>query len=205
VSTASPEIEPTPRARSRRWSRRRTLGLVLLAGVMLGVAAGAWWWTHPRAFMSGAGAGAKLNAVPLDDAPFYVGFADAVASKDSETVTLRSVRVRLRDNTAGATATVAVCTRRPVAEGTLVLGSGTAATAPDLRKYCTSLRPVRPGVKMRLDDGRQYLIASISVSRPGHAVFATADLTYSRDASHLYQRGTQHIEVGTITTLRVSD
>jgi hypothetical protein len=172
---------------------------------MLGVAGGAWWWTHPRAFISGAGAGMKLDPVPLDDIPFYVGFADAGASKGSETVTLRSVRVRLRDNTAGATATVAVCTRRPVAEGTLALGSGTAATMPDLGEYCTSLRPVRPGVKMRLDDGRQYLIASISAARPGRAVFVEADLTYSRDARHLYQRGTQHIEVGTITTVQVSD
>ncbi|HEX5561761.1 MAG TPA: hypothetical protein VFX52_08970 [Nocardioidaceae bacterium] len=205
MSMASPEIEPSPGARPRNWTLRRTLGLVLLVGVMLGVAAGAWWWTHPRAFMSGAGAEMKLSAVPLDDLPFYVGFANAGASRDPETVTLRSVRVRLRDNTAGATATVAVCTRRPVADGTLAFGSGTAATTPDLGKYCTSLQPVRPGVTMRLDDGRQYLIATISVSRPGRAVFANADLTYSRDASHLYQRGTQHIEVGTITTVRVSD
>lgn len=182
------------------------LGVALLATVVLGVAAGAWWWMHPSAFKSGAGAGMKFNPVPIGDTPIYVGFAQDGSSRDSETVTLRSAHIRLRDNTAGATATVAVCTRRPVAKGTLALGSGIAATMPDLRKYCTSLRPVRPGVKMQLDDGgRQYLIATISASRPGHAVFATADLTYSRDAHHLYQRGTQHIKVDTITTVRVSD
>lgn len=184
---------------------RRMLGLGLLVGVMLGAVASAWWWTHPRAFMSGAGGEMMMKAVPLDDGPVYVGFAPDGAGRDPETVTLRSVRVRLRDNTAGATATVAVCTRRPVAAGTLALGSGTAADTPDLGKYCTSLQPVRPGVRMRIDDGRQYLIASVSASRPGRAVFAHADLTYSRDASHLYQRGTQHLEVDTVTTVRVVD
>jgi hypothetical protein len=80
-----------------------------------------------------------------------------------------------------------------------------AKDVPDLREYCTSLRPVRPGTKMRLDHGRQYLIASLTPSRPGRAVFAEADLTYSRDARHLYQRGTQHVEIGAITTIKAGD
>ena len=146
-----------------------------------------------------------MDAAPLGDFPVHVGFAHVGTARRAETVTLRAVRVRLRDNTAGATATVALCTRRPVAEGTLSTGIGLARDEPDLGKYCTSLRPVRPGTKMRLDDGDQYLIASISPSRPGRAVFADADLTYSRDARHLYQRGTQHVAIDTITTVRVSD
>ena len=174
-------------------SRRRWI-VLLVAGAT--VAAVAFWavnrWNSPTVFRDGDAGSFSADARVLSDFPLYVGFGHA-GPDSSETLTVDSADVLFSENSAGFTATVLVCDQRPVAEGTLTLGTAFAGDQR-LEDYCTDVRPLQEGTSLRLERGSgQYLIAALTPAGAGSARVKAIDIQYSRTVRHFFQRGTQRV------------
>jgi hypothetical protein len=151
-------------------------------------------WTNPTVFVDADAGTFSTAARPLSEFPLYVGFGHARGSDQSpETITMDSADIRFSKNSAGFTATVLVCTQRPVKEGTLVLGTDFGSKA-QLDEYCTDVRPLEDGTSVRLErDSGQYFIAVLTPTRAGSAHIDAIDIRYSRDGRHFFQHGNQHL------------
>ena len=191
-SGAMPTTSLDPSSGSRfhhRWVVILVAGIVLAAGISLA----AHRWTHPTVFVDGDAGSFSTAAQPLSEFPLYVGFGYAPSGRTAETIAVDSVAVRFSKNSAAFTATVLVCTQRPVDEGTLVLGTAFAAD-DDLKEYCTELGALEQEASMRLERGTgQYFIAVLTPSRAGSAHIDAIDIRYSRSGRHFFQRGTQRV------------
>lgn len=162
--------------------------LVLFAGLAVGFHR----WTHPSLFQDNI---SNFTAAPqpMSNFPFYVGVGAPKQGSGRETITINEAHVVFSPNTARASGTLAICTRREVAEGTLTLGLTTDDDAPV--KQCTNFRIVRPGTKLTYFDGKnsQYLVLIVKPARSGTARLRAVDLDYTRGWNHLSQHGTQRL------------
>ena len=193
TTVAEPAAAPKQR-------RRRPVLLVLVALAVVGLVFGFRWWTHPK-LIQAAQAGIVTAPRPVARFPLYVGFSSSPLHGPHETITLHSARVNFSGNSARATAPLAVCTRRAVPDGTLAVGTSYASEAP-VSKYCTRLRPIKDGMKMRIDDDREYFVAAVMPTRAGAAHITSLDISYSRGSRHLWQHGSQHFTADILVRVR---
>lgn len=185
-----------PRSKRSRWSGRgRVVAGVAAILLVLAAVAGAYWWSHPKVLLGGTMRGA-FAPQPMSAFPAHVGFTSSHRG-EPETITLRDVDLDLGNNTAGFTASVAVCT--PRGSGAL----GALMADEDVADFCSDLRPVRDGVTMRLAAERSdYFIVTLTPKQPGTAHLRRVDVSYSRGGGHLFQRGTQRLEGDVKLTVR---
>lgn len=194
-ATAGDPPPPTSAGSPRARRGLAALAVTLCVAVAVVVAAtnAIGRWTNPSVFRDGDAGNFTMKAQPLAAFPVYIGFG-TVDSEVGETLTVNSADIQFAENSADFTARVLVCTQRPVKEGTLRVGTSLAREG-SLSEYCTSVRPLKDGTKVRLESSSgQYLVAALTPSRAGSAQINSIRINYSRGASHLFQRGTQDVK-----------
>lgn len=157
-------------------------GLVLAA--LLGW--GGWVWVHPSV-LKGTSALGNFDFAPQPmGTAFYVGVAGSSTSHAPEVVTLREVAPHVSVNTAAAEVTTYICRTRGMD------ATGTMTDPETVSKVCSSFRLFQPGQKLRLfgGAGRDEVVLKILPTRPGHTRIDAVAFSYTRDRSHLWQRGT---------------
>ncbi|TCJ28984.1 hypothetical protein [Nocardioides jejuensis] len=170
---------------------RQKWAVVVLFGVLAGLMV--WWWSHATVFEGRLGAkpvaamqkGAGSRAVFVG-----VGIPDAHGDGD-ETITFRSTSVDVAENTAGAHASLAVCER---AGRTDLVGSVLGTPL----QYCSAIRPVVKGTRMRWQEGGQpseYLVLRVVPTHPGTVAVDGISVSYRRSWSHGWQQGTEKAAV----------
>ncbi|AWB92204.1 hypothetical protein C3E78_08325 [Aeromicrobium chenweiae] len=138
----------------------------------------------------------EAKPVPLAESTMQVGFMGPYDGKeDPETLTFRSATAHLRNNSAGATATISVCLPRKSPDGGLA--GGGAVHAPTLAEYCREARPVVSGTTLRWGtesvDG-EFLVLTMNPTQPGAAEVDSVTFEYKRDAAHGGQSGVERVD-----------
>lgn len=130
-----------------------------------------------------------------------MGLLGLTRTGHDETITLTDFQVHFSTNTAGAAAELSVCLPRNV--GDAAFGNG---TPKDLGDYCRDLRPIKGDTRMHVGPFArgEYLILTVRPTEPGTATIDDIALSYRRDGSHLFQRGTQHIDEVRILTVKAT-
>lgn len=167
---------------------RRARALGALAGLVLlvGVAVGGWWWSHP-AYFHDYGAGMSIDPRPVERSTVHVGIVHPpVSERDPEAVvTLHRAEANFAQNSAAATATFAICE-----------GGAIGAVRGDLAEHCDAVIPVEGDAALALVRGSdQHLVMSLTPQRPGKVVVDGVTLDYTLDRGHLWRRGEQTIGV----------
>lgn len=173
--------------------RRTTLTALLVLGLLAAAAWGGWWWTHATVLERElGGAGFDMEPRPVPQATVHTAVAFPPTSGDGdETLTFRAVELHFAKNTAEATARLSICV--PPDEFSLI----GVVTGP-LGRHCEEVRPLRSGTRMHWVEGfppEEYLVLSIEPERAGVARVDRIEISYARDAAHLWQRGTASAEV----------
>lgn len=182
---SSPGTRPAP----AKTGRRVAIAGVVVVAIGVGIAFGIHRWTSPTVFR-GDGNGSSLTQ-RLTKFPLYAGFYPD--GKSSETVTVHSADIHFTENSAGFTAKLLLCTRRPVKSGEVEIGT-VNASEESLSQYCTSVHPIKSGTRMRIGPyADQYFVAVLTPSRAGTADIGAINIRYSRSAHHFFQHGTQHV------------
>lgn len=187
---------PSPGSSGSREGRRlAATAAAVFSVIAVGVAATVVFgrWTSPSVFRDGDADTLAVRAQPLTAFPLYVGFGN-VDTGVRETLTVNSADIHFAQDSANFIARVLVCTQRPVEEGTLRLGTSLAQEG-SLSQYCTAVRPLKAGTRVRLEGSSgEYLVTALTPSRAGSAHIDSININYSRDAHHLFQRGTQVVK-----------
>lgn len=184
---------PSPKTRRRSAIR---VALVILAVI---AAAVVWLSTRdhsdPPQVLGPRVGGFSFVAdpVPVSSSTMQFGImAPYVGKEDSETLTFRSATAHFRRNSANATATISVCRPRGSSNGGL--GGGGAVQESTLKKYCQKAHPVVSGTKLRwgtTSSRGEFLVLTVSPTRPGVADVDSFTLDYSRDQAHGGQSGVE--------------
>ena len=179
----------------RVWPGRRITAAVAGAVVVLALLAAGRWWTSPDLFPD-SGAGMTLDPRPLERAAMTVGVTAPYAQGQAERTVLTFTDtpvVELSRNTAKATVDVAVCRARPGADPIGVVPRG------DVGEFCDEVVPVGDGVRMSQGPWeareRDYVIVTLTPTRPGKVRLAEVSLSYRTDRSQFYRRGTDTISL----------
>jgi hypothetical protein len=146
---------------------------------LLALALAASWWTSPTALFAEDGRVAARVAV---GSPADVVVVPVLPRRG---VVLRSVEPVLADGGARADVEVLLC-GRPSGGGT------SSTTAGDLSATCTSVRPAGAGARTRADES---LLVRIVPRERGDVEMFGLRVRYTRDARHLWQTGTQELDV----------
>lgn len=164
----------------RKW---RLATLSVLAALLL---VGGWVWSHPTVLKNTSALGNFDFAPQPVGTPYFVGVAGSSATRAREVVTLRDVTPHLEVNSARAEVSVYICRTR----GMDASGSMTDPTV--VSDVCRTLRPFRPGEKLRLfgGAGRDEVVLKLVASQPGRVQVDKVSFSYTRDRNHLWQRGT---------------
>jgi hypothetical protein len=177
--TTAESISVPARRRVRRYVAAGVLAALIVTGWF------AWdWWTHPTQFgPAGNMFGAKQEADDLR--PLHVGMTTPSLRADQDRLTLRHVEANVATDSAGTAITFTVCTRRP---GQDPLGVDRGS----LNRYCEEFREA-DGTEMVLGPhGRgDYLIMTLTPSRPGVVWVPSIDVTYGYGWSGLFRHGTE--------------
>lgn len=193
--TPKPSQPLAPTVRSR-WSKRRIAVLAATVAVAALLVLGVRWWTHPTLFDS-LGDSVTLKPRPVARAAVSTTVVFPRTEGESiEKVTLNDLDAVFRTNTAKAQVSYAIC--RMSAGEDPVLAVGNAG------RFCSNLEPFESGARLNLgvDPDSDYLLATVTPTRPGVAHLTQVRLTYALDRSHLWQRGTQTVRVDRKVTAR---
>jgi len=101
--------------------------------------------------------------------------------------------VELSTNTAEARTEIAVCRAKPGADP---IG---AVSHSDVGEFCEEVEPVGDGVRMSQSHWeareRDYVIVTLTPTRPGEVHLTEVSLSYRTDGSHYFRRGTDTIDL----------
>jgi hypothetical protein len=145
----------------------------------------AWdWWTHPtqlgpagNRFWSRQGAGGLR--------PLHVAVTMPTLNDERETLTVTRVEANVAADSADAVVIFTVCTLRP-GQDPIMSAHGR------LDAYCAATRPA-DGAELVLGPHGQgdYLIMTLTPSRPGVVRVPSVDVTYRHGWNRLRQHGTE--------------
>lgn len=188
----------SPRVLPRRRLATVAAVVILAAGLL---AAGRWWMT-PDLFPD-SGAGMSVDPRSVTRAAMTVGvtapYTDGQAERTELTFT-DTAAAELSTNSAEARAEVAVCRAKP---GTDLIG---VVPLSDVSEFCDEVEPVGDGVRMSQHhweaSERDYLIVTLTPTRPGKVHLAEVTLSYRTDRSHFYRRGTDTIGLDVTVSAR---
>ncbi len=189
TSEANPPDSSPRRALPLRRLAAVAVGVILLVGLL---AAGRWWMT-PDLFPD---SGARMSVEPRSAtrAAMTVGVTAPDTGEQAERTELTftdAAAVELSTNTAQAKVDVAVCRAKPEADPIGVV------RLSDVGQYCDEVEPVGNGVRMSqgpwADRKRDYVIVTLTPTRPGQVRLTEVSLSYRTDSSQFYRRGTDTI------------
>lgn len=169
------------------------MGALLALALVVGLGLAARWGRHPQVF---AGSGNLSGSFDVRGRPYLASFGVAFpqARRADEQVTLRGWRPVLAEGSAPAELTLVRCRYRDMPIG--------ADTAP-LGRSCTSIDPVRDGLRYRVGGGsRDTLVLSVRSRGSGTVRVRGVDLDYARGAAHLWQRGTERLSISMDVPIR---
>ena len=169
------------------------MGLTVVALVSLGL--GGWWWTHPTLLSEeslGLGSGSAATK-PVSESIDHVGVAGAPWKdpRPGETITFHGFHPVFRVDGAGLKFALSVCVPRMRGKAPEVIG----IMGGDLGRFCAQVRPVRDGTTMRTGT-REYLVATLTSTRPGRSTLTAISVNYSWSRAHLWQHGDDLIRGG---------
>lgn len=157
--------------------------------IVLGLLAFGWWWTHPTLFSDLSGE-YSADPRPVDQAAVALSVTYP-PMHGGAVVDLRSASAHFRDDSVAARATFVIC------RGTTPLG----LVDGDLAKWCTSVLDL-PATLQYKPSSDETVVMRVQPTRPGRVVIDSVTLDYRRGADHLWQQGTQTIQVGLTLTAR---
>jgi hypothetical protein len=173
-------------------------GVILLVGLL---AAGRWWMT-PDLFPN-SGASMSVNPRSVTRAAMTVGVTAPYTGEQTERTELTftdGAAVELSTNTAEAQVDVAVCRAKPGADPIGVV------SLSDVDEFCDEVEPVGDGVGMSQGHWeareRDYVIITLTPTRPGKVRLAEVSLSYRTDRSQFYRRGTDTIGLDVLVSAR---
>ncbi|TCJ30746.1 hypothetical protein [Nocardioides jejuensis] len=160
-----------------------------MVALAAGLSWGGWTWTHPTVLRDTSALGNFDYAPQPVNESYWMGVAGAMHGS-RQTVTLHGVRAHFASNTAAATATFWVC-RTSVA-----VGAGSTRGGDQLGRMCSRLDPVHDEQRLVLaaETDHDQIVMKLVASKPGTAYVDRVDFTYTRDARHLWQHGTDTSE-----------
>lgn len=174
------------------------VGVIVLVGFLAAVR----WWTTPDLFPD-SGAGMSVAPQSVRRAAVAVGVTAPYTGEQAERTDLAftdKATVELSANTAEATTDIAVCRAKPGADPIGVV------SLSDVGEFCDEVEPVRDGVRMsqRHWDARErdYVIVTLTPTRPGQVHLAEVSLSYRTDGSQFYRRGTDKIDLDVSVSAR---
>jgi hypothetical protein len=170
-----------PRANRARPARPGAVRAV----IGLAAAVGAWtafsWWSSPTVFgPPGNGISTTQSTDQLHE--LHVPMTEVSVHSPTYELVLKEARARVTANTAEATVGFAVCTPS---------GEGFVTATGDLSEHCAALSPVREATLTVNGNPDQFVVMSISPTRPGVVRISGMDLTYAHGWQRAWQRGTQ--------------
>lgn len=203
TTTPDTAVDDAPESVPRRALPLRRLtavavGVVLLAGLL---AAGRWW-TTPDLFPD-SGAGMSVDPRSVGRAAMAVGVTRPNTGEQEERTELTftdTAMVELSTDTAETKVDVAVCRAKP---GAVSIG---VVALSDLGEFCDEVEPVGDGVRMSQGPWnarkRDYVIVTLTPTRPGQARLTGLTLTYRTDRSQFYRRGADTIGLDVTVSAR---
>ena len=174
------------RARTRQWFpwvAAVAFLLVAVVGVLF-----AWrWWTHPDVLSDvGGNVGGSAHAAGT---PWTFGVTFP-HSGHGQTITFTGRPVpRFATDSADTTVSFSICRLR-------ARQSPIGAEVGDLHRWCSRVTPVADGVTFTYPSPREYLIVTVTPTRPGTARITAADFSYRTGKSDWFRRGTERITMG---------
>ncbi|GAB2746404.1 hypothetical protein GCM10027273_26070 [Nocardioides pakistanensis] len=150
---------------------------------------GLWRWTHPTVF-GDLGDSIVAAPRPVAKAALSSTVVFPQIGGEPETVTIDDARPVFGRNTAEATAAFFIC--HPKESEKPGIGA-----VHEPANFCKELEPVEPGTAFRygLEPASDYMIVTITPTRPGVAHLTHIELSYQRGARHFFQQGTESIRV----------
>lgn len=163
------------------------LAIVVVAGLSLR------WWTHPTLF-DNLGDSFRARPLPVANAALSTTVIFPQVDGEPETVTIDGLHAIFSENTAQATATFSICHMHP--------GEDPIGAVHDPTNHCADIVPVEDGTDFQngVWPDSDYLFVTITPTKAGIAHLERVEVRYSRDSSHLYQRGPQSIRVDRTVT-----
>ncbi|GAA1917787.1 hypothetical protein GCM10009815_10800 [Nocardioides marmoribigeumensis] len=112
---------------------------------------------------------------------------------DTASLTLHGAEAHFAIDTAAATTSFSVCH--------LSKGEDPVMAIRDIGDHCRDLEPLRDGMDFRLEQWRaeehgargDYLVLTVTPTRPGKVKVDRVDVTYALGADHLWRRGTERL------------
>lgn len=174
---------------------RGALAVAVVAAVIVGGVVGWRWWSSPGAFAA-TGVAGEVGARPLEGAAFTLAVGQPSRQYDGEVVHVDRVEVVLAGGSVPVTTEVGLCVPLPGADPFYVLD--------DVSASCEEVRPLEVGQRLVLAPGatEPYLVVEVRPAEPGRVAVTGVDVTYRRGADHLWQRGTQRLDVDLVATAR---
>ena len=168
------------------------LKVVLVTGVLavlVAAALGARWWSQPSLFgKSGFGA---FSAAPRPVAKAALSTTVIWPKTDGEpeTVTINDAQAIFSKNSVKATATFWVCH--------MGAGESPIGAVHDPQDACQDIVPLEAGASYLhgVAPDSDYLVVTITPTRRGVAHLERVEVDYVRTRAHLYQQGTESLDV----------
>lgn len=193
-SRPTDQVAPVPgtteAAEPRRTAVRswwlRAAALVAVLTVMVGVAFGWRWSTHPDVLPTDGGDQGGSAHPPGTAWSFGITFP---APGHGQTITFTGKPVaHIGRATTEATVTVSICHRRPDQ-------SAIGGWIGSLSRFCTRLTPVVDGMQFTYPSPTEYLVITILPHHPGSVVVTSVDFPYRTGSSVWFRKGTQRMDL----------
>jgi hypothetical protein len=163
------------------------IGVVLLVALVL-----AWqWWRHPDLLPDDGGEWGTAPR-PVADAALAFAITSPTAKGAPTTLTWHGGRAVFSTNSAHAQSEFSLCEVRPE-----VVRSGIFFGWPvsGLSRFCSAIHPVAPGMRLTYPNRHEFLMMTLTPTRPGSVRVTGVDIDYALGADHLFRRGTDHVEL----------
>ena len=200
--TTTPEAAAAPPSPARRTTRRRLAAAAVAVLVLGTLLVAGRWWTTPDLFED-SGAGMRLDPRPVARSAVAFGVTASLTDGESGPIAITftdSAAVELSTNSAEATAEVSVCRAAPGADHVGAVPVG------ELDELCDEVVPVEDGVPMMLSQWdareRDYVVVTVTATKPGRVHLAGVSLSYRTDRSHSFRRGDDRIALNATLTAR---
>lgn len=194
IST-EPSVDPAQDVAPR--GRRRQVALAVVGAVALaGVVFAGRWWTHPTTFFDG-GDSFRAAPHPVADAALSMSVAYPGDDRIAEPITVNNISARLSINSADSRVTFWVCHLTP-GERQIIDSNGTRES------FCQNSEALEPPMRLTIGPHGKgdYIFATVTPKQAGVTRLAAVEVSYQRSGKHLFQRGTQTIEMDQSLTAR---